>query len=121
MVSLDNVPADLISSETQASPTMDPFEETIWEEIRRRSRLGDGLIGDENSLAGEDIKGDVHVSTVASNTVVADEAEFTPSYVSVSKHRVLQEPPSLGDFLTFIRKTLRIPQIKIIHDADSHQ
>lgn len=108
---MDSGSSDLIDSET----TMDPFEETMWEEIRRRNELGDATIsGSDVTKVDSDNK--VEVST--DSLKASDGVEFSPS-VAVNKHRALQEPPSFSDFLTFIRKSLRIPTIKIIRDHDT--
>jgi len=106
---LDNLASDATESETLA--TISPFEDTIWEEIRRRNGLG----GDAMSGFGNNGNDKSEVSTDSVTKV--DEVEVTPSFTSVNKHRVLQQPPSFSDFMTFIRKTLRIPTIKIVRDS----
>jgi len=107
---LDNLASDATESETSA--TITPYEDTIWEEIRRRNGLDDGAM----SSFGNNGKDKSEVSSTDSSTKV-DEVEMTPSFTSVNKHRVLQQPPSFSDFMTFIRKTLRIPTIKIVRDS----
>jgi len=108
-IPMDEIPATTTTTET--SVFNDPFEEAIWDELRKRNGLGDDNRSETTtqSSAGSEPQSDSEKS---------QEEDSSPKFISVTKHRALQEPPSFSDLFTFVRKALRIPTIKIVHDAD---
>jgi len=115
-LSADELAEDIGSypSSRTTSTTIDPFEEAVWSEIRERAGLGDSARQDPSET---DL---LKANTITSTPSPKDEDdEWNRKFVPVSRHRALQEPPSFSEIFTFIRKTLKIPTIKIVHDHDS--
>jgi len=116
-ITLPGLPDDELSEDIGSYPpghktssTIDPFEEAVWSEIRERAGLG-------QDAAQRDPQSELD-SMKPTTQSTKDDDEVTRKYVPVSRHRALQEPPSFSDVFTFIRKSLKIPTIKIIHDSD---
>ena len=158
-------------SDNQVTSTMptDPYEEVVWDEIRRRHGIGNTDIVNEDSV---DIFGDGSVtdgalnvdqggdgdkfgyddenqvnlfntstgsmpttsstinttssSATTSTTTTSSETDHLtrlfnfPSQFSSIKPKFLQDAPTtFYDFLTMMRKALRIPNIRIIRDQDN--
>jgi len=83
-------------------PTVDPFEETLWKQIRLQY-ASNGSNNDKDEKRNQ-------LSSGSPST------QPPTDYIPVNKHRDLQDPPTFSDFVKFIRRVFHIPSIRLVRE-----